>query len=228
MAINKSSGNMYDWTNTWNPIGGFCKYNCIYCYGKKGRLAKLKKYQGEPRLIEKELKVLKSDKIIFVGSMTDIFGEWIPSEIIRKVLEHCRKFPENTYLFQSKNPKRFFEFIDEFPEKCILGSTIETNRIYASISKAPSVSIRIYMMQKIPENFETMISIEPIMDLDVNALIYDIRKINPKFVSIGADSKNSNLPEPNPEKTRELIKELNKFTKVKIKSNLNRILNRVK
>ena len=35
----------------------------------------------------------------------------------------------------------------------------------------------------------------------------------------------NNLPEPSKEKTLKLIKELNKFTEVKIKNNLNRILN---
>lgn len=43
-------------------------------------------------------------------------------------------------------------------------------------------------------------------------------------VTIGADSKGSNLPEPSKEKIEALIKELRKFTQVKLKQNLNRLI----
>jgi len=68
-----------------------------------------------------------------------------------------------------------------------------------------------------------MISIEPIMDFRILPFVRMIKQIKPKFVSIGADSQGHNLPEPSPEKVKRLIEELRKFTKVKIKPNLNRI-----
>lgn len=49
-------------------------------------------------------------------------------------------------------------------------------------------------------------------------------EINPKFVSIGADSKKHNLPEPSKEKIEALIRELSLFTEVKIKDNLRRLM----
>ena len=69
-----------------------------------------------------------------------------------------------------------------------------------------------------------MVSIEPIMDFDLKPFISMIRDINPSFVSIGADSKGHNLPEPSSNDVKQLIKALKQFTEVKVKDNLNRII----
>lgn len=68
-----------------------------------------------------------------------------------------------------------------------------------------------------------MVSIEPILDFDLDVMLVWLRNIEPQFVSIGADSKGHNLPEPSPGKVRELVNELSKFTEVKVKSNLGRL-----
>jgi len=217
--MNKQKGNMYPWvTHTWNAIRGKCPYDCNYCYMKN--LIKNKKL----RLEEKELETdLGQNNFIFVGSSIDMFAETIPRIWIEKVLAHCRKYPNNTYLFQSKNPKRFYEFIKlrMFPKRTILGTTIETNRNYET--KAPQPKER-YMAMKNIKEFEKMVSIEPIMDFDFNIMVGMIYFIRPKFVSIGADSKGHNLPEPPKERLIKLIEELTRFTKVKVKDNLKRLL----
>ncbi|HEC86935.1 MAG TPA: DUF5131 family protein, partial [Thermoplasmatales archaeon] len=113
MPLNKPSGNMYEWAWTYNPLGGKCLHGCFYCYVTHSIAKRLKnygneKYYGDTRLIEKELKtsLKKPDdgKVIFVESCGDLFGSWVSSDDIKKVLNHCKKYPENTYLFQSKNP----------------------------------------------------------------------------------------------------------------------------
>ena len=45
-------------------------------------------------------------KVIFVCSMADLFGEWVPDRWIEEVFEACRKAPQHTYLFLTKNPDR--------------------------------------------------------------------------------------------------------------------------
>ena len=70
---------------------------------------------------------------------------------------------------------------------------------------------------------EFFVSIEPILDFDVDVLVSWIKQINPEFVSIGADSKSHNLPEPPAWKVKKLIEELKKITNVKIKDNLKRL-----
>ena len=62
------------------------------------------------------------------------------------------------------------------------------------------------------------------MDFDLDILVDWIRQIAPVFISIGADSKGHKLPEPSPEKTQQLIKDLQGITTIKIKDNLKRIL----
>ena len=68
-----------------------------------------------------------------------------------------------------------------------------------------------------------MITIEPIMDIDMDVFVKWIKDIKPEFVNIGADSKGHKLPEPDAFKIGKLITELEKFTKVNLKENLKRI-----
>lgn len=68
------------------------------------------------------------------------------------------------------------------------------------------------------------ISIEPIMDFDLDILVDWIRQLNPEFVSIGADSKGHGLVEPSRDKVLKLVEELKRFTEVKMKLNLQRLL----
>lgn len=226
MSLNKSKGNMYPWvTHTWNPIKGRCEHRCYYCY-----MRRFWNRMDEPYLDEKCLHdYLGSNKIIFVGSSIDMWAESMPDEWILKVLQHCSKYPDNTYLFQSKNPKRFLHFLSDYedfiPRNVIWGTTIETNRedIIKKLSKAPPPHQRYSMMTWIEG--KTMVSIEPIMDFDLEIMVeWWINAIQPEFVSIGADSKGNNLPEPPAWKIDKLIRELKQFTEVKVKDNLKRLM----
>ena len=60
-----------------------------------------------------ELSKIKTPQNIFVCSMADLFGEWVPEEWIRRVFEECLENPQHRYLFLTKNPKRYEQFIDE-------------------------------------------------------------------------------------------------------------------
>lgn len=217
--LNKQSGQMYEWcSHTWNPIRGKCPHNCSYCYYQNN--PRFKSKIGELRLDESVLKDdLGSNNFVFVGSSTDMFAEEVPEEWITKVLDRCKEF-NNKYLFQTKNPKRFHIFQSQLPKTSTLGTTIETNRYY-DFSEAPNRMQRMIWIST--TNFDTMISIEPIMDFDLDLFVKWIKEINPMFVSIGADSKNHNLPEPNTYKINKLIEKLKAFTEVKIKENLKRL-----
>jgi len=65
--------------------------------------------------------------------------------------------------------------------------------------------------------------VEPIIDFDLGQFLDYIRRIEPEFVSIGADSKGHNLPEPDRDKLEALIVALGKITEVKLKNNINRL-----
>lgn len=49
----------------------------------------------------------KKPKTIFVCSMADLFGEWVPDKWIYDVFEACNRFPQHRYLFLTKNIKRY-------------------------------------------------------------------------------------------------------------------------
>ena len=229
MGLNISKGNMYDFvTHTWNPLGGKCLHGCIYCSTNKFYYPNLiKKYCGPPRLIDNELKTnLGKGNFIFVVAQNDLFAQNIPGEWIFDILEHCNRY-DNSYLFQSKNPDSIITFERYLPPKSIICTTIESNRFYSKImNNSPKPTNRAEAMTVISCWMikDTYLTIEPIMDFDIVPMVNLIRKFSPIQVNIGADSGNNHLPEPPKEKILQLISELEKFTKVKQKSNLERLL----
>jgi len=50
---------------------------------------------------------IKKPQNVFVGSMCDLFGEWVPDEWIKAVFEACKKAPQHRYLFLTKNASRY-------------------------------------------------------------------------------------------------------------------------
>lgn len=51
----------------------------------------------------------KKSKTIFVCSMADLFGAWVPEEWIMEVFAACKKAMQHKYLFLTKNPARYLE-----------------------------------------------------------------------------------------------------------------------
>jgi DNA repair photolyase len=133
--------------------------------------------------------------------------------MIDEILSHCRNYPDNEYVFQTKDPARAWATFDDynFPRNFIIGTTIETNRSMADISRAPGAGIRACAIgQFASDRQRTFITIEPILDFDPDVLAEWIIEARPAFVNIGADSKGCGLPEPPHEKVMELIGLLNK------------------
>ena len=217
MVLNKQKGNMYAFvTHTWNPIKGKCSHECLYCYMKISK-------QKPIRLVDKELEDdLGEGKFIFIGSSTDIFADDVPGDWISKILCQCRGF-NNRYLFQTKNPKRFDEFKHEFPDNSVFGTTLESNINHNNISVAPTIVNRAKALAEFDAPTKT-ITIEPILEFDIISFEFILKTIKPEWISIGADSKRHNLPEPSKEKIIELIKRMELFTNVKIKDNLKRLI----
>lgn len=222
--LNPRKGDMYKFVGyTWNPIKGKCLHNCSYCYMKQ-----INPNANPPRLAEYELNTdLGCGRSIFIGSSTDMFAEDIPSEWIARVLDYCHQNSNmllpNAYLLQSKNPKRFLEFINHpIMERVIFCTTIETNRFYPEImNNAPKIGERVEAMEEIARlGRSTMVTAEPLMQFDHEEMVSFIRKCKPKLVNIGRNScRRTVLPEPAQEEVRLLIAELESFTKVNVKDN---------
>lgn len=225
-------GNMYDWVGPrWTPLCGECPHKCTYCFTKdlKRFPAIRAKYSGPLRL-EKVFPRMGSGKTWFVGHMTDLFARAVPGEFILRILGHCREWPGNQYVFQTKNPARYLEFLPAFPTSTMLGTTVESdkNDTDCDISFAPPVSERIEAMWNLWRmNFpgETFFTVEPVMDFNLVEFVEMIVSAHADFVNIGADSKRNRLPEPGGEKVRLLISDLeSRGVTVRQKPNLKRLL----
>ncbi len=231
---------MYPWVDmTVNPLYcKHCEHKCIYCYMKFPPFCLTKKYEGNKWGIDvREIwRVEKAkDKTIFVCSAVDLFAADVPDRIIDEIETGThRKNPTCKFLFQSKNPGRMGLFFENYEHRIIFGTTIETNR-ENDLSQAPEREKRYREMVSLRKDrgfgvHNTLfVSIEPIMDFDLDILLEWIEDIAPAFVSIGADSKayqhGIKLPEPKWDKVYALIngirEELN--IKVKEKDNLRRL-----
>ena len=140
---------------TWNPATG-CLHNCEYCYAKKivkrfgicgiteKGIEELKKpyidkldgdkvsypFGFKPtfhRYRLDEPQRIKKPQNIFVCSMADLFGDWVPDEWIQQVFEASAKAIHHRYLFLTKNPKRYMDLYTKrvFPDdRFWLGTTI--------------------------------------------------------------------------------------------------------
>jgi hypothetical protein len=150
-----------------------------------------------------------------------MFADDIPSVWILATLLYCDRFP-NCYLFQSKNPARIYRKERLLPANSVICTTIETNRIYEQImGDSPIPEDRAIAMRKFSQ--VRYVTIEPIMDFDLEDMVELIKMCEPEQVNIGADSKGHGLPEPQPGKIESLVTELEKFTTIHRKSNLKRL-----
>jgi len=166
------------------------------------------------------LKRIPSAKIIFVCGDSDIrFAPlWYMEKIIKSIEEHNKKCPYKTYYFQSKDPKCFKPILHLLPKNAIILTTLETNKDegYEKISKAskPSVRFKEFLELDYPRK---VVTIEPIMDFELEIFIDWIYQIKPEYVWIGFNSKPKKvqLPEPSLSKTEQFIDRLKKFTEVR-------------
>lgn len=231
--------NMYDFVTTNNPLAGKCPHGCIYCSTNKFYYPNLiNKYSGEIRLdigiLNKKIKCAKGnkDKIVFIVAQNDLFANTIKIEYIETILQKCNTQPELKYFFQTKNPKRFLEFKDKFPVNSILCTTIESDFVPIAIYKpldnciVPTIDERINAL-KLIDFCDIQITIEPIMYIvNIENFIKELKDIKRLTqINIGANTyREVKLVEPNTKQLLYFIKELEKFTKVYLKSNITRLL----
>jgi protein gp37 len=205
---------------TWNPVVG-CLHECSYCWARTLAITELKNVERykdgfKPKLVKKELGKKFYNEFVFVSDMGDLFGDWVFPEWIKEVIHTLKLSPSSDFLFLTKNPKRYFEFLDIMPLNVVLGATIETNRSFR-VADAPSVEERCGMMAKLPWK-RKLVSVEPIMDFDLEVFVQWIRDIRPRVVYVGYDNYQHKLPEPTLAKTEQLITQLQAFAKVRRKT----------
>ena len=208
-----SPSRMYPNTKTWNPFKG-CRFDCTYCEPTFKRQAKRQKhncakcYGYLPHYHEERLKTIPTAEIVFVCGNADIsFCEpAFTRRIIDRIKEHSERCPGKTFYFQSKRPSYFAQFLSEFPGNVILLTTLETNRDEPPVSKAPAPSER-YRQFKALDYPRKVVTIEPVMDFDLDVFADWIRELHVEYVWLGFNSRprSVKLPEPSPEKVQAFV-----------------------
>lgn len=99
-------------------------------------------------------------RTIFVCSMADLFGDWVPDEWIEAVFAACEKAPQHRYLFLTKSPKRYGDLAKagKLPKKenFWYGTTITGEHDAESIYDLRSC--------KEHEGVKTFVSVEPLIE----------------------------------------------------------------
>lgn len=247
MPIRKAAGNTYpdvDWL--WSPLVCGCEHQCAYCYAMINCKRRKIEWDLFPHWASENYKMILSDKVwkgfpklpsgrIFVCDTTDLFANNVPPVWIEIILNHCwEQWCNNSnlsYVLQTKNLARLNEFnyiFERFPNGVLrFGITLETNRDTSAISKAPLPHQRAIDFAKFTKEtqYESFVTVEPIMDFDLIQFIEMIEQIKPNLVWIGADSRNCRLPEPDQDKLISFFYDVREIVgDVRLKKNLNRLL----
>jgi protein gp37 len=100
---------------------------------------------------------IKEPQNVFVCSMADLFGEWVPDDWIKTVFDHCYLAPQHTYLFLTKNPERYYDVIEYLetdvknytePPGIFLGATAANNDQLNEAYESPATWISIEPLQE--------------------------------------------------------------------------------
>jgi len=232
MSIQKATGNMYPWVDyVHSYLRGACPYGCPYCYVQS--IAKRFNNQammGPLRFQDKELEVDYTaekyhGKTIFVEHTHDLFHSDVEEISIWKILLKIAIAPDVKFVLQTRNTlKAYAMLLDRrVANNITFGTTIETNRVTGN---APLAWKRVRGLLELKAlGYRTFVTVEPILEFDLESLANLIACAKPDFVNIGADSKGTGLEEPSAEKVLALIEGIKGLgIEIRTKRNLERIL----
>jgi protein gp37 len=184
-----------EWTDeTWNPVTGCVKISpgCKHCYAEKfaerwrGVVLPNKKlhvfHDGfdptlRPERVTQPL-TWKTPRMVFVNSMSDLFGEFVPDDFLASIFDVMRRTPQHTYQILTKRADR----LEKWTRRTSWLS--RAHHIWLGVS----VEDRKYGVPRIEHLRRAVagtrfLSIEPLL-ADVGAL--DLRKID--WVIVGGES----------------------------------------
>lgn len=126
---------------------------------------------------------MKKPQNIFVVSMGDLIGNWVPDAWIQEVFDACQRAPWHRYIFLTKNPTRYDSLIDSgiLPER-------QENMWYGTT--CPDMSYPLHWNK----NAHTFLSCEPMLAPWVDEQHRMLNGVNagfpfgPEWVILGAET----------------------------------------
>lgn len=199
-TFNKTSDSI-EWAKwTWNPVTG-CLHGCPYCYASDFALRYPDAFPKgfEPTFHPERLTAPNNTKLpdsnedgnrsVFVCSMADLFGDWVPQEWIDQILDVCEKAPDWIFIFLTKNPKRMVDI--KWPRNAWIGTTVDCQ---ARVDDAVEAFEKLHVSEHKPSVM--FVSCEPMnerLNFGVDGLeVFD-------WVIIGGRSSSSGMPSFQPE-----------------------------
>lgn len=223
-----------EWTDyTWNPVGG-CQHSCRWempdgsiaeCYAETvaERVAQAAYPMGfehhywRPELLNEPLKLVEPARI-FMDSMSDLMGHWVPDEQVNQVLDICRAAPQHSFQLLTKNAPRLMEF--DFPANVWVGVSAPPSFMFGKRltlkQQARMLSRMLDTLNKVNASVKWM-SIEP-LSFDIAPLLVDSGL---QWAVIGAATNGKKAYQPKPEWVQNVLDILDaQDTKVFFKGNL--------
>ena len=125
----------------------------------------------------------KKPRTIFVCSMADLFGEWVPDEWIQEVLKVCDSAAQHRYMFLTKNPSRYKDLMNLLPIHRRPPAVAEMwfGQSYTGIGD--------YHLMPLPLVYNTFVSIEPLLHSLSEKDMMTVAMTN-DWIIIGAETGN--------------------------------------
>jgi protein gp37 len=223
-----------EWTDfTWNSVRG-CKHECRWqmpdgtmavCYAEiiAERVATAAYPNGfshhyfKPEALQEPLK-LKTPSKIFLDSMSDLMGHWVPDEQVEQVLDICRQASHHQFQLLTKNAPRLLKF--KFPSNVWVGVSAPPSFM---MGKKLSYQQQLRMVER---QLEVLKQIQvPVRWMSIEPLSFDIApllKDSPlEWAIIGAATNGNKTYQPNAEWVTHVLDILDQQnTKVFFKGNL--------
>jgi len=175
-----------EWTEySWNPVTGCTKVSigCQNCYAE--RMANRLKAMGNKRYrngfhvtVHKDLLHMplnwRTPRMVFVNSMSDLFHEDVPLEIIEELFKVMNQSPQHTFQILTKRSERLLEISPylTWTHNIWMGVTVETNDYVYRIEDLCNTPAR-----------TRFVSFEPLLD------IIDVRSIgDANWIIVGGES----------------------------------------
>lgn len=165
--FNESKGPGISWAAwSWNPVTG-CLHGCDYCYAREiatsSRYAAAYPVGFTPLFHPERLSAPANTKIpaskaglpeykrVFVCSMADLYGRWVPNQWIDEVHDAMLASPQWKYLTLTKFPDRYAGL--KMPPGAWIGTSVDEQKRVRIAERA---------FAELPDNVVKWLSLEPL------------------------------------------------------------------